>query len=450
MSGMMARIVAALAALAALLIAAQAQAQTRGIDKIERILVIYLENRSFDHLYGMFPGANGLANAAQAAAQTGLDGKPLATLPPVIFNGPDAPRLDQRFPQDLPNRPFDIDKYVPLAEKTGDLTHRFYQHRQQINGGRNDRFAAVSDAGALAMGYYDGSRTELWRWAQRFTLADNFFQAAFGGSFLNHMWLVCACTPRWPDAPAEMRAEVKNGWILKDGAYTPDGYAVNTAYSRIAPRPANANPMRLLPPLNNATIGDRLSAKGVSWAWYAGGWNDAAAGRPHALFQFHHQPFAYFAKYGEGTAGRAAYLKDEAEMLAAIDAGTLPQVAFWKPLGPENEHPGYADIPSGDRKVTEVLRKIEASALWPTIAVIVTYDEYGGFWDHVAPPKGDRWGPATRIPAIVISPFAKPDFVDHTVYDTTSILKFIEVRFGLRPLGPRDATANDLTNAFRF
>lgn len=78
------------------------------------------------------------------------------------------------------------------------------------------------------------------------------------------------------------------------------------------------------------------------------------------------------------------------------------------------------------------------------------YDENGGQWDHVAPPKGDRWGPGSRVPTLIISPFAKKGFVDHTEYDTTSILKFIEARFGLKPLGPRDAKANDLTNAFQF
>jgi phospholipase C len=84
------------------------------------------------------------------------------------------------------------------------------------------------------------------------------------------------------------------------------------------------------------------------------------------------------------------------------------------------------------------------------MVVIVTYDEFGGYWDHVPPPKGDRWGPGSRIPAIVISPFARRHYVDHTPYDTTSILKLIENRFGLKPLGQRDAAANDLTGALQF
>jgi phospholipase C len=90
------------------------------------------------------------------------------------------------------------------------------------------------------------------------------------------------------------------------------------------------------------------------------------------------------------------------------------------------------------------------SPLWKSSAIIVTYDENGGFWDHVAPPKGDPFGPGTRVPAIVISPFARRGAVDHTTYDTTSILALIEKRFGLSPLGRRDARAADLENAFVF
>jgi len=96
------------------------------------------------------------------------------------------------------------------------------------------------------------------------------------------------------------------------------------------------------------------------------------------------------------------------------------------------------------------LRRIEASPLWGDSAIIVTWDENGGFWDHVAPPVVDRWGPGARVPAIIVSPFAKRGFVDHTTYDTTSILRFIEVRYGLRPLAEPDRKANDLRNAFLF
>jgi acid phosphatase len=118
-------------------------------------------------------------------------------------------------------------------------------------------------------------------------------------------------------------------------------------------------------------------------------------------------------------------------------------------LGEYNEHPTYATLPHGQEHVAALVRAVMQSGVWPRTAIIITYDENGGRWDHVAPPKGDRWGPGTRVPAIIVSPLAKPRCIDHAVYDTTSILKTIEVRWNLPPLGTRDAAANDLGNAFR-
>lgn len=468
----------------------------RDLAKIEHVVVIYAENRSFDHLYGLFPGANGIANATREnTLQLDRDGTPLTVLPPVWKTG----KPDPAFPTDLPNGPFRIDAppvNLSLSTPTRDLTHLFHVHQEQIADGRNNLFAALSDAGGLTMGYYDGSPLPMWKWAREFTLADNFFQAAFGGSFLNHMWLVCACTPHHPGAPAAARAQLDPQgrakrrdnvpsalagplWFL-DGNYTPDGYAANAAQPPYQPsgiRPAPDGDRRFvdatkhpLPPRTDKTIGDTLSAKNISWAWYAGAWNQAladgrrdqkekraviystGAGSPN--FQPHHQPFNYFARFAPGTPDRERHLKDYVDLIAAIDTGTLPQVAFYKPQGTLNEHPGYTDVLSGDRHIAALIEKIRASRYWPKVAIIVTYDENGGFWDHVAPPSGpgwsDRWGPGTRIPAIIVSPWARRGFVDSTPYDTTSIAKFITRRFGLEPLPGVRPNAGDLGNAFDF
>ena len=163
----------------------------------------------------------------------------------------------------------------------------------------------------------------------------------------------------------------------------------------------------------------------------------------------HHQPFNYFARFAPGTADRERHLKDYTDLVAGIEKGDLPAVAFYKPQGTFNEHPGNTDVLSGDIHISALVGKIKASPLWASTAIIVTYDENGGFWDHVPPPKGDRWGPGTRIPAIIISPFAKRGFVDHTSYDTTSIIKFITRRFGLEPLPGVRANAGDLTAGVR-
>jgi phospholipase C len=338
-----------------------------GLDRIDTVVVIYAENHSFDNLYGMFPGAEGVANATvEQTTQLDLDGKPLAQLPPVW--GPDGKALAQ-FSHTLPNKPFRIDA-PPVSKRMNELVpspiHAFWHHQEQINGGANNRFVAMTTVGAWVMGYYDGSSMRLWQWAREYTLADHFFQAAFGGSFFNHFWLVCACTPEFRNAPASIRAQLDEQGRLKrrptsppsvmsgpvqvfDGQVTPDGYAVNTSQPPYQPSgtpPAENGDRNLADPAKNPvpaqthkTIGDTLSAKGISWAWYSGGWNVALAdGRqdPKAKraiiynrepsspnFQPHHQPFNYFARFAPGTPDRAQHLKDGDDFVRDVDAGAL-------------------------------------------------------------------------------------------------------------------------------
>ena len=410
---------------------------------LDHIIVIYLENRSFDNVYGEFAGANGLAAAARSPLQVDGSATPFATLPAV-------PGMAS-IPTNLPNAPFNIERFVPASVPTRDLVHRFYQEQAQIDGGRMDKFALVSDAKGLVMGFYHTAGLPLAAEAARYTLCDNFFHGAFGGSFLNHFWLIAARSPVFPNAPASAVAQLDaSGNLVTDGFVTPDGFAVNTAFSVNTPHPAGVAPARLVPNQTFATIGDRLSEKGISWAWYAGGWNDALAGNPDPLFQFHHQPFVYFARYADGTAAKAEHLKDEQDFVAALANGRLPAVAFVKPVGIDNEHPGYTDIITGENHVKQLIDAVRSSPHWNHTAIIITYDENGGFWDHVAPPVVDRWGPGSRVPAIVISPFARKGAVDHHRYDTTSILALIEHRWGLAPLSPRDAAADPLSGAFEF
>ncbi len=447
------RRVAAMAALAAALSVGEAAAAppkpVPGLDRIRHIVVIFLENRSFDNLYGLFPGANGVANAGAAATQADKDGKPYEKLPPVMNTNLKPPAVDTRFPQDLPNKPFLVDPYAGLTQTYGDPTHRFYQQQHQINGGKMDRFVAWTNVGALVMGYHDGAHMPMWDYAKKYVLMDNFFHAAFGGSFLNHMWLVCACTPVYKGAPERLVAKLDaNGMMEKDGMITPDGHVVNTAFPARGPYPRQiTDPTFLTPEQDAPHIGDRLSEKQISWAWYSGGWDDAVAGHPHSQFQYHHQPFAFFRTTALGTKAARKHLKDEKDLIAGIVRGKLEQVVFFKPTGAVNQHPGYTNVSAGERQTAELIGLIERSPLWKDTLVVVTYDENGGFWDHVGPPKVDRWGPGARVPTILVSPHAKKGFIDSTQYDTTSILKLIETRFGLEPLGTRDAAAADMTNA---
>jgi acid phosphatase len=304
----------------------------------------------------------------------------------------------------------------------------------------------------LSQGYYKTNLLPLLGMAERYTLCDNFYHSAFGGSYLNHMWLIASASPVWKNAPASLVAVLDaRGNLVSDGAVTPDGFVVNTSYSVNSPHPATAAASTLVPNQTIPTIGDRLSDKNISWAWYSGGWNDALNGNPDPTFQFHHQPFAFFANYADGTKAKKEHLLDETEFIAAAKKGTLPSVSFIKPLGINNEHPGYSDVELGESHTVDLINDVLNGPDGKDAVIIVTYDENGGFWDHVAPPLIDKkWGPGTRVPAIIISPFAKQGFVDHTQYETVSILSFIEKRWDLNPLSSRDRDANPLDNAFDF
>ena len=485
---------------------AAALASRLDLDRIANLVVIYAENRSFNNLFANFPGATGVSPAKDRkkgassafAPQRDRDGSLLARLPPawggLTAAGQPVTVTQAQTTNVLPNAPFQVDSPTPawgapaLSNTiiTRDLYHRFYENQMQIDGGLNDKFAAWGDAGGLVMGWFDGSRTAMWKIARDYTLADRFFQGAFGGSYLNHQYLICACLPEYPDAdksPAHpsitvLRTEADGKFtpdlaladnspasaltgppvFRKSGNLTPKDYlgdgtfhSINTMQppyqpSYNPPTPDDtaglyATPLEptTLPAQTLATIGDLLNDKGVAWAWYSGGWSAALADRTKVYesasgnFQAHHQPFNYYAAFDPKThaAERAAHLKDYADLVADAAAGKLPPVAFYKPIGKDNEHPGYASIAEGDAHIADVIARLQASPQWAHMLVVVTYDENGGQWDEVAPPRADLAGPGTRIPAVIISPFARRGFVDHTPYDTGSIARFVTHRWSL-------------------
>ena len=492
-------------------------------DKVQNVVVIYAENRAFDNLFGNFPGANGLssvldANGKPTAAyvpQKDRDGKTVLPTLPQTWGGVTMPgqakQVTQAQSAGLAIAPFSVETaFVNTANVkldsstvTRDLYHRFFENQMRINGGKNDMFAAWADAGGLTMGHFDYSGSGLYKLAQQYVLADNFFEGAFGGSFLNHQYLICACAPEYPNADTAaakptitvLDKDSSGKWLpqltqtakspasaldgapafVKSGNITPanyfgDGkfYAVNTMQAPFQPSgnaPADATATNLpyantasattLPPLTNQNIGDLLNAKGVSWAWYGGAWNAALAdgtqdpatkrsviyaGDSNGVasasavdFQPHHQAFNYYANMDpvKNADSRKAHLKDYTDLVSQAAAGTLPAVSFYKPEGLYNQHEGYANLSDGDAKITDLVSKLQASPQWKNMVVVITYDEFGGVWDHVAPPKGDLVGPGTRIPAIIVSPLAKKGTVDHTQYDTASILRLITRRWGL-------------------
>ena len=464
---------------------AQAREQAKSeqaVRQLKHIIVIYQENWSFDSLYGQFPGANGYAYGFDALPQRdkSTNYSSLIYMTPQPLNGG---VTDTRFPPAngqpaLPMIPYDFLQYVPVDGTTGDVIHRFYHEQLQIDNGvlepslgQQDKFVTWSDNPGLVLSYADATYLPEGQLAQLYTLCDNFFHSAYGGSFLNHQFLAAATAPLWEQTiPAGFQSSYDPTTLtLVDSNLTIDGkYAVNTTYGAQAPHPVGILAADLLNVINDTdpsqsdytpTIGDRLDGAHVSWRWYAGGWTDAVNGNPDPLFQFHHQPFAYYRKYApynpDGTInpqhfGPTARLQDETQFFADAANGTLPAVSFIKPLGPDNEHPGYASLLQGQQHVADLVAAVQQTKAWKDSAIIVTYDENGGRWDHVPPTMLDSWGYGTRVPGLIISPFVRAGYIDHTQYETVSILKLIEKRFGLQPLSPRDANpaVSDLTPAF--
>ncbi|KRP78628.1 acid phosphatase [Pseudomonas lactis] len=497
-------------------------------EQVKTVVVIYAENRSFNNLFADFPGVEKPLSALTAKdfQQRDRDGSVLPALPPswggVLQVGPQTVDgvtypSEVQFQESLPNAPFALKgpqgEDLPLSLVTRDLWHVFYQNQMQINGGKNDGFVAWGDSGGLVMGHYAQSRyaLRLWDVAKEFVLCDNFFQGAFGGSFLNHQYLISATAPFYPNAAqsvakaqiATLQSDDPSGTRLKPldtspasamtgppqfgpSALTPDGYGVNTlappywpTWIRDPQNPDYSKPdlPNVLVPQTHEHIGDKLSKKNIDWAWYAGAWQATleqfkdSGGIPKIPnFQYHHQPFNYFKQQGpQNPAERAKRLRDGGlgdesstnRFFADAQAGKLPAVSFYKPQGNLNMHAGYADVASGDRHIARALKVLQESPQWKNMVVVVTVDENGGWWDHVAPPQGDRWGPGSRVPALVVSPFARKDTVDHTVYDTASILRLItrvfqlEILDGLKQrddamIARGQKPMGDLSNALQF
>ena len=525
------------------------EAATR-LRQINHFVIIYQENNSFDTLYGGWEGVNGLTAADPARQlQKNQAGQPFGCLHQVDVNLTTPPQpgtcrdTANGITSAFPNAPYRITDVIAPTDRTcpapgaqnptgtpkgqglpggctADLVHRFYQEQYQLNGGRMDRYVTGSDVTGLTMGYYDTTQLPLYRYLHgpdhpSYAIADNFFQAAFGGSFLNHQWLIAAATPVFFNAlndgsKGDLHAVLdRNGMPTQYPLYQPTGpvkegplavkcpgpiaglacgdYAINTIQPATPPFLPKTPDANRLPPQTNRTIGESLTATGIDWAWYAGGWSNANGdiddpgwtngkgpacsdpeAHPHAtyphcpgrLFQYHHQPFNYYAAYAPGTPVRREHLRDEAEFIQrARQAGTacgLKQVSFVKPYGADNEHPGYASEYPGQGHAVELIRAVMDGPCAKDTMIILTYDEFGGHWDHVPPPgqggtpgPHDQWGPGTRIPALIVTPFLRnQQVVDHAQHDTTSILATLEHRYALPPLGPRDAAVTDLATVF--
>lgn len=466
-------------------------------EKIDHIVVIYQENRSFDHYFGTYTNPkggkkvnnlldkNGKIDAKFLGMQKNPEGIPYNYLP-VPENIPGF------FSALLPNQPFHLTPYMPATDNAPwDPSHNFHRMFAQVDQGKMDKFVALamvnpkaapadlagmkdsdpwvafelSKPSGAVMGYYE--REDLQHYhalADEYVLLDNFFQAMSGGSTGNALYLAAGRSAQWLQAPEKLKIAQK--LALTDPYYDEFGILINDLPPLNGPTEADYSNLKIAPPPEEqtyASIGDRLNEAKISWAWYNENWNGV---KPWALktafgpgdgsavidttnlYVPHHNPFQYYPTWGDNV--RAGHMRDATDFLEDVKSGKLPSVSFLKATGFHDEHPEHSAPAWGQDWVMSLLNALAQSPAWSRTAVIITYDEGGGFWDHVAPPNPDRYGCGTRIPALLISPYARRGFVDSAFGDTTSVLAFINKRFNLKPLHTRDAGAYALLNGMDF
>jgi phospholipase C len=298
--------------------------------------------------------------------------------------------------------------------RTPDLHHGEVTSRAAFDFGKMDGFIRAQLArklpGQLALGYYDGrDLAAYWELARQYVLADRFFSSAQGGSSINHQY-----------------------WVAARSSGNADS----------------------IPPagIDLLTIFDRLDAAKVSWKFYVKNYTPALS--------FHNRlpndsrdaqlawvPLLTMPRFVDDPA-RMARITDLANLYSDLVTGDAPAVSYIIQGGTSEHPPGH--IVNGEIATVAIISAITRSRLWQSSAIILTWDDWGGWYDHVAPPQVDRDGYGFRVPALIISPYAKRGFVFHETADFTSILKFIERLHGLAPLTTRDEQANDLMHAFDF
>lgn len=479
--------------------AAGSGADIKGLrEKIDHIVVIYQENRSFDHYFGTYRNPRGGSKVNNLLNAHGMIDKKFINLQ----KNPDGIAYNYLpVPDDIPgfynaileNKPFHMAPYIPAGDNVPwDPSHNFYRMNAQVDHGKMDQFVALalrnpysmaatpeqlknqdrpqiafelSQPSGAVIGYYDRSDIPNYhRLADEYVLFDNFFQAMSGGSTGNALYLAAGRSAQWLQVPKHLTSA--EHFDLEDPYYDQHGILINDLPPLQGPTEASFKRLKIAPPVADQTypcIGDRLNQAGISWAWYNENWNSV---KPWALktafgpgdgsavidtsnlYVPHHNPFQYYPSWDENV--RAGHIRDAEDFFEDAKSGKLPQVSFIKATGINDEHPADSAPQWGEKWVMSLLQQIAATSSWERVAVIITYDEGGGFWDHVAPPQPDAYGCGTRIPAFIISPYARRGYVDHKFGDTTSVLSFINTRFGLPPLAGRDATSYNMLDGLDF
>jgi phospholipase C len=450
---------------------------------IKHVVVIFQENVSFDHYFGTYPHAK-KNNDGTSYFRGGKEDTPRVNgleQAGLLTNNPNAAN------------PFRIDRSNAV---TCDEDHGYGDEQLAFDGGLMDRFAKVScldkNIGANStMGYFDGNTvTAFWNYAQNFAMSDNSFGTTFGPSTPGLLNLVAGNTfegtiTNGKSAKGNIAAAAASGAVIGD------------------PDPAGdvcSNPGRAQITMSGQNVGDLLNKAGVTWGSFMGGFANCAAVSTglagstadyiphHAFFQYwqstlnaNHTPRTSVALIGhQGDAANHEY--DLADFWDAVKAHNMPALSILKARAFQDGHAGYSNPLDEQQFLVSTINALQQTDEWKETAIIIAYDDSDGWYDHVMGPivnqsnvaddqllgpgncgtpsvkqvggsdQNGRCGYGPRLPLLVISPFAKKNYVDHAVTDQSSILRFIEDNWNLGRIGSgsTDAIAGSLNGLFDF
>ena len=462
---------AAIAALTAtclspLLMNAQTATPTTPATPIQHVIVIFDENNSFDHYFGTYPNA---LNPPGEPQFTPLANTPTVNglTPSLIANNPNS------------TKPFRLNR---TQEMLCDNDNHYTDEQNAYDGGLLDKFPESTNGTGCPtgsnMGYYDGNTvTALWNYAQHFAMSDNFFDTEFGTTVMGHLNLVSGQTHQ--TSVSSISGKVANGSVIAN---------LNAGYDDCG----GTGTIQM----TSKNVGDLLNAAGVTWGWFyasfsAIGRNSDGTAICDPAYNNHYDPFMYYKSTSNphhlppvsvdtiGTTDQANHNYGLADFWNAAIYGNLPAVSFIKFASANTGHPADSTVLAEQRYLVDTINALQELPVWSSTAVFITYDDSDGWYDHVMPPivnysndpandsllgptgmcgkpaPGaylDRCGYGTRLPLLVISPFAKQNFVDSSLTDTTSILRFIEDNWNLGRIGDQsfDVLAGSLLNMFNF
>ena len=367
---------------------------------IRHVVFIVKENRSFDHMFGRFPGANGATHGKISTGQI----LPLAHAPDAALNYGHG-WVAAHDAMDCVSGICKMDGWDNVAGCIGTTTPPY----------------------ACLEQYYQADIPNYWKYAQTFTLADNMFSSLAGASFPNHLYLIASQSGGAIQNPSNI-ATSPNIWGCD---------AVSTANVLILE--PNGKKYTRFPCFDYATLGDVLDGAKLTWRYYA-----PSQGQPG------YQWSAYDAiSHIRNGPDWQTNVMPVSQFITDALPGKLPQVSWVTPPVVSSEHPG-AGVCHGENWTVQQINAVMQGPLWRSTAIFVTWDDFGGFYDHVAPPKTDFYGLGPRVPLLVISPYAIPRHISHSRYGFESVLKFIETNWRLQSLTARDSLANNLMDAFNF